>query len=120
MGPGFRRCNPVPSGSNDGSYSSFALGQLDGRVPLRLCKLWPMIPLRPSLKIDRLSDNFGQYVITLRCECGHIRNASPKTLAGIAGWNAKLADVVKRARCSRCGRRGRCTVTVRHEHKRDG
>jgi hypothetical protein len=93
---------------------------LDGRARFGLRKLWQVIPPRPTLKIEKLSDNFGQFVITLRCECGHSRNASPKTFAGIAGWDAKLADVVKRARCSRCGKRGRCTVNVRHEHKRDG
>ena len=26
-----------------------------------------------DLKITKLSDEFGQYVIYLRCECGHIR-----------------------------------------------
>ena len=101
-------------------YSIGVLRGLDGRASPGLSKLSQVIPLRPPLKIEKLSDNFGQFVITLRCECGHARNANPKTLAGIAGWDAKLADVVKRARCSKCGRRGRCTVNVRHEHKRDG
>ena len=87
---------------------------------VRIAQTLAVIPPRPTLKIEKLSDNFGQFVITLRCECGHTRNASPKTFAGIAGWDAKLADVVKRARCSKCGKRGRCTVNVRHELKRDG
>jgi hypothetical protein len=101
-------------------YSIGVVCELDGRAPPGLRKLWQVIPPRPTLKIEKLSDNFGQFVITLRCECGHARNASPKTFAGIAGWDAKLTDVVKRARCSKCGKRGRCTVNVRHEHKRDG
>jgi hypothetical protein len=101
-------------------YSIGVLSGLDGRGPPNLSKLWQVIPPRPDLKIERLSDNFGQFVITLRYECGHCRNASPKTLAGIAGWDAKLTDVIKRARCSKCGRRGRCAVGVHHEHKRDG
>jgi hypothetical protein len=79
----------------------------------------PMMPPRPPLTIVKLSDNFGQYVLTLKCECGHVRNAQPRTLAAIAGWDASLQDVVKRLRCSRCGKR-RCTVNVRHETKRDG
>jgi hypothetical protein len=73
-----------------------------------------MMPLRPPLTIITLSDNFGQYVLTLKCECGHVRNAQPRTLAAIAGWDASLQEVVKRLRCSRCGKR-RCTATVRPE-----
>jgi hypothetical protein len=67
----------------------------------------PMMPPRPPLTIVKLSDNFGQYVLTLKCECGHVRNAQPRTLAAIAGWDASLQDVVKRLRCSRCGKRKR-------------
>ena len=78
----------------------------------------PMMPPRPSLTIVKLSDNFGQYVLTLKCECGHTRNAQPRTLAAIVGWDASLLNVVKRMRCSRCGKR-RCTVSVRPETKRD-
>jgi hypothetical protein len=55
-----------------------------------------------DLKVERLSDEFGQYVIYLTCSCGHIRRCSPHTFAALAGWDAKLADVVRRLRCSRC------------------
>jgi hypothetical protein len=78
-----------------------------------------MIPPRPPLNIVKLSDNFGQYVLTLKCECGHTRTAQPQTLAALAGWDALLADVVKRLRCSHCGKR-QCSATVRPETKRDG
>jgi hypothetical protein len=86
-----------------------------------------MIPPRPTLQIVKLSDNFGQYVITLSCNsrsadgtvCGHSRAAAPRTLAALAGWDALLADVVKRMRCSRCGKRS-CSFKVRPETKRDG
>jgi hypothetical protein len=78
-----------------------------------------MMPPRPPLTVVKLSDHFGQYVLTLKCECGHTRTAQPQTLAGLMGWDALLADVVKRLRCSKCGRRG-CTATVRPETKRDG
>jgi hypothetical protein len=78
-----------------------------------------MMPPRSPLTVIRLSDHFGQYVLVLQCECGHARTAQPQTLAAIAGWDALMADVVKRLRCSQCGRR-RCSATVRHETKRDG
>jgi hypothetical protein len=78
-----------------------------------------MIPPHPPLTVVKLSDRFGQYVLTIICECGHTRTAQPQTLAALAGWDASLADVVKRLRCSQCGRR-LCSVTVRPETKRDG
>jgi hypothetical protein len=78
-----------------------------------------MIPSRQALAIVKLSDNFGQYVLTLKCVCGHWRTAHPKTLAALAGWDALLEAVVKRMRCSRCGEK-QCTATVRPETKRDG
>ena len=78
-----------------------------------------MMPPRPPLKVVKLSDHFGQYVLTLKCACGHTRIAQPQTLAKLAGWDAALADVVGRLRCSKCGAR-RCSVTVRPETKRDG
>jgi len=78
----------------------------------------PVIPPRPPPEIDRLGDNFGQYVITLKCACEHARRAQPATLAAFAGWEARLVDVVRRMRCSKCGER-RCSTSVRHEHKRD-
>jgi len=33
-------------------------------------------------------------IVTIQCECGHMRRASPKTFAAVAGWDALLADVV--------------------------
>jgi hypothetical protein len=78
-----------------------------------------MMPPRPPLTVAKLSDHFGQYVLNLKCECGHARTAQPQTLAGLAGWDALLEDVLKRLRCSRCGRR-ECSATVRPETKRDG
>jgi hypothetical protein len=66
-----------------------------------------------DLHIEKLSDEFGQYEIHLRCECGHSRRCHPHTLAAFAGWEAKLADVVKRMRCTKCSAR-KCTArTVR-------
>jgi len=66
---------------------------------------YPVMPRKPALKIEKLSDEFGQYTIFLQCECGHSRKAIPKTFANVAGWDALLADVVKRLRCSKCGKK---------------
>jgi hypothetical protein len=48
--------------------------------------------------------------LILRCEaCGHERRTVPRTLAGICGWDARLKDVTRRLRCSKCGER-KCTA----------
>jgi hypothetical protein len=77
------------------------------------------MPPRTPLTVIRLSDHFGQYVLTLRCECGHTRTAQPQTLARLAGWDALLVDVVARLRFSQCGKR-KCSAQARPETKRDG
>jgi hypothetical protein len=64
-----------------------------------------------NLIVDRLSDHFGQYRIYLTCECGHIRKCSPHALAGFVSWDARLEDVVRRLRCSKCGKK-QCTARV--------
>jgi hypothetical protein len=62
--------------------------------------------MRRDFKVEKLSDEFGQYSLILTCDaCGHERKAAPQTLAKICGWEARLADVAKRLRCSRCGER---------------
>jgi len=60
--------------------------------------------MRGEFKIEKLSDEFGQYSLILSCACGHVRRASPNLLARICGWDAQLADVAKRLRCSKCGK----------------
>ena len=72
-----------------------------------------------DLPIDKLSDHFGQYVIFLRCECGHIRRCHPHTFAALAGWDARLDDVVKRLRCSKCNAK-KCTARCVEIAKRPG
>jgi hypothetical protein len=60
--------------------------------------------------IEKLSDEFGQYTLTLTCSaCGHERTAEPNTLGRLCGWDALLKDVAKRMRCSRCGKK-RCVL----------
>jgi hypothetical protein len=66
-----------------------------------LCTLGPM----RDLEIKLLRDEFGQYELQLKCEsCLHERQASPHTLAKLCGWDARLEDVVRRMRCSICGK----------------
>jgi hypothetical protein len=62
-----------------------------------------------DLNIQKLSDEYGQYVIYLKCSCGHIRRCHPHTLAAFAGWEARLEEVVKRLRCSKCNLK-QCTA----------
>ncbi|MGO9930879.1 MAG: hypothetical protein ACLPV8_03575 [Steroidobacteraceae bacterium] len=60
--------------------------------------------------IDKLSDEFGQYTLVLTCsECGHERKAEPLMLGRLCGWDARLEDVAKRMRCSKCGKK-RCSL----------
>jgi hypothetical protein len=62
-----------------------------------------------DLKVDKLADEFGQYLILIECRCGHTRRCHPSKFAGIAGWGARLTDIVKRLRCSKCNQK-RCTA----------
>jgi hypothetical protein len=68
--------------------------------------------MRRELHIQKLSDEFGQYEILLACKCGHTRRVYPPTLAAIAGWEARLVDVAKRLRCSKCDKRECAVKTV--------
>jgi hypothetical protein len=76
---------------------------------LLLCTV-PSVP--DPIRVMNLDDHFGQYVLLLRCEnCRHVREARPVIFARICGWSAKLQDVRRRLRCSKCGRR-QCSVEV--------
>jgi hypothetical protein len=57
------------------------------------------------LNVVKLNDAGAQYQITITCKCGHFRKVEPQKLAKLAGWEAKLDDVGRRFRCSRCGGR---------------
>jgi len=57
----------------------------------------------PPSSIVRLSDHFGNYVIEVRCrKCRHTRQMDPHVLADAFGWQAELAPLVQRLRCSMC------------------
>ena len=63
-----------------------------------------------GLHITKLSDEFGQYTLVIKCEpCGHERIAEPHTLGRLCGWDARLEDVARRMRCSKCGKK-KCTL----------
>jgi hypothetical protein len=72
-----------------------------------------------DLKIDKLSDELGQYLIFIECTCRHTRRCHPQTLAAIAGWDTRLVDVVKRMRCSQCNQK-KCTARTVCQQKPRG
>jgi hypothetical protein len=72
-----------------------------------------------DLKIEKLSDRSGQYLIFLECSCGHIRRCNPATLAAFTGWEARLDAVVRRLRCAKCHRKD-CTVRTVPQQKPRG
>jgi hypothetical protein len=66
--------------------------------------------MSPPMRIERLSDEFGQYSLVLTCgACRYEREAMPHTLGRLCGWDAKLTDVARRLRCSKCGRK-QCVI----------
>ncbi|MDB6042433.1 MAG: hypothetical protein JWM63_984 [Gammaproteobacteria bacterium] len=59
-----------------------------------------------DFQIEKLADEFGQYVLYRKCEsCLNERRNTPHLLAKLCGWDAKLTDVVRRLRCSICGQK---------------
>jgi hypothetical protein len=63
-----------------------------------------------DFNVSRLSDEFGQYLLYLKCsECAHERQTYPNLLAHLCGWDATLQTVEKRLRCSKCGKK-RCHI----------
>ena len=62
-------------------YSSRRVGLLYGRHCRDDCKLRRM----PSdFRIEKLSDEFGQYALILTCACGHARKTTHTSSAGAA------------------------------------
>jgi hypothetical protein len=63
-------------------------------------------PMGRDFHIEKLSDEFGQYLLIIRCTaCGHERSSDPHILGKLCGWDAKLTDVARRMRCSKCGKK---------------
>ena len=68
--------------------------------------------MKRGFHIEKLSDEFGQYTLVLKCSaCGHERETEPHTLGRLCGWDARLEEVAKRMRCSKCGAK-QCTLRV--------
>jgi len=49
-----------------------------------------MMPPRLPLTVVKLSNHFGQYVLTLKCDCSHTRIAQPQTPAALGGMPYSL------------------------------
>ena len=69
------------------------------------------------MDVTRLSDEFGDYLLSVRCrKCQHRRTVDPHSLAQIVGWNAQLSIVALRLRCSKCSARN-CEITTMRRPK---
>jgi len=60
-----------------------------------------MIPPRPPLTVVKLSDHFGQYVLTLKCECGYSRTTLP-VLDDLERANCPLTGTIGHWACGWC------------------
>jgi hypothetical protein len=63
---------------------------------------------KPNPALLRIIRSFslGQFTLILKCEsCLRERRTTPHLLANICGWDARLEDVVRRMRCSICGKK---------------
>jgi len=64
------------------------------------------------MEVTRLGDQFGDYLLSARCrKCRHTRTIDPHTLAQLVGWNATLASIALRLRCSKCSARN-CEIST--------
>jgi hypothetical protein len=71
--------------------------------------------------ITKLSDRFADYTLRIKCrKCGHERYTEPHFLAKLMGWEATLASISLRMRCSKCNVRGECELTATNTPKPRG
>jgi hypothetical protein len=76
----------------------------------RYLVLYTVPRMARDFNVTRLSDEFGQYLLYLKCSgCAHERQTYPNLLAHLCGWDATLQTVEKRLRCSKCGKK-RCHI----------
>jgi hypothetical protein len=54
-------------------------------------------PVRVLLRIKRLDDALGDFLVRVSCPCGSSRHIDPEALARIAGRSATLAALTLRA-----------------------
>jgi hypothetical protein len=57
-----------------------------------------VMPPRPPLTVVQLSDHFGQYVLTLKCKCGHTRTTQSDEMR--AYWKERFDETIERNRAS--------------------
>jgi hypothetical protein len=85
---------------------------LKGLKNAGFCKLviYTVPRMERDFNVTRLSDEFGQYLLYLKCSaCAHERQTYPNLLAHLCGWDAPLRSVEHRLRCSKCGKK-RCQI----------
>ena len=64
--------------------------------------------------IEKLSDQFGEYVLTVKCRrYQHTRTTDPHVLAKILGLNVSLTSLAQRLRCSECHAKD-CVLSTSH------
>jgi hypothetical protein len=60
----------------------------------------------PLSKVQQLSDYEGRFLLSVQCvACKHERAIRATSLAHRMGKAARVTDVVRRMRCSKCGGR---------------
>jgi len=66
--------------------------------------------MRALPHIKKLEDCFGDFLVHVKCQCGHVRTIRPTALAPIVGWICTLDALPPRMRCSACGAQGQCST----------
>jgi hypothetical protein len=71
-----------------------------------------------EIRINKLGDEFGLYFLRITSgACGHERTAEPHTLGRLCGWDARLVEIEKRMRCSKCGKK-QCLLRAEQSPRR--
>jgi hypothetical protein len=79
---------------------------IEKSTALAFLVLYTVPRMARDFNVIRLSDEFGQYLLYLKCSaCAHERHTYPGLLAHLCGWDATLSAVEKRLRCSKCGKK---------------
>jgi hypothetical protein len=68
--------------------------------------------MRELRHVTKLTDEGGNFLVDVRCKCGYGCWIKPKQLARRFGWEATLASLAPRMRCSKCGAKAAQVVAV--------
>jgi hypothetical protein len=85
---------------------------MGSRSPTRDIRYWLLPPALSDRPAESLGDAMikGEYVV-LRCQaCHHVAVLRPEVLAQLLGWDARLAGLPRRLKCTRCGARHKVRV----------